>query len=255
MPLHDWLRVGAGEYHDFHNAWIVALRTALNTGGLPQGYYALGEQQALLEDDEKYVPDVLALERVDDDTAADDSDDSRGTGGLAVAVAPPLMSLQATSDIASFYSTRRRTLAIRHSSDDRPVALVEIASPGNKDRRSAVSDFVDKCLGTLDDGLHLVVIDPFPPRANDLDGLALRVAEAAGQSGLTAPPGRRVPAVSFESATVITAYAEPFGVGDALPPLPLFYKIGWYVPLPLEATYDVAFAGLPKHLRRRLETE
>src|SRR4051794_37951305 len=40
MPLHDWTRVEAGIFHDFHNAWVVELRTALNGGLLPPDYYA-----------------------------------------------------------------------------------------------------------------------------------------------------------------------------------------------------------------------
>jgi hypothetical protein len=40
MPVHDWSRVEAGVYHDFHNAWIIMLRNALNGGLLPAEYYA-----------------------------------------------------------------------------------------------------------------------------------------------------------------------------------------------------------------------
>jgi hypothetical protein len=30
MPMHDWTRVSAGTYHDFHNAWITHIKEALN---------------------------------------------------------------------------------------------------------------------------------------------------------------------------------------------------------------------------------
>ena len=43
MPVHDWTRVAAGMFHDFHNAWITELRNALNGGLLPPDYYALVE--------------------------------------------------------------------------------------------------------------------------------------------------------------------------------------------------------------------
>ncbi len=46
MPIHDWTRVDAGIFHDFHTVWIGYLRTALNEGLLPEGYYALAEQHA-----------------------------------------------------------------------------------------------------------------------------------------------------------------------------------------------------------------
>ena len=34
MAAHDWTLVGAGIFHDFHNAWITEIRNALN-GGIP----------------------------------------------------------------------------------------------------------------------------------------------------------------------------------------------------------------------------
>ena len=40
MPIHDWTRVSAGTWHDFHLAWIAELRNALNGGLLPADYYA-----------------------------------------------------------------------------------------------------------------------------------------------------------------------------------------------------------------------
>ena len=41
MPIHDWTRVDAGLFHDFHQSWTVALRNALNSGVLPADYFAL----------------------------------------------------------------------------------------------------------------------------------------------------------------------------------------------------------------------
>jgi hypothetical protein len=43
MPVHDWTLVEDGIFHDFHVGWIAQLRTALNNGLLPPGYYALEE--------------------------------------------------------------------------------------------------------------------------------------------------------------------------------------------------------------------
>ena len=35
MPIHDWTRVTAGTWHDFHLVWIAELRNVLNGGLLP----------------------------------------------------------------------------------------------------------------------------------------------------------------------------------------------------------------------------
>lgn len=56
MPVHDWTRVDAGIFHDFHNVWLGELRNVLNGGLLPAGYYAMTEQPA-----GKYITDVLTL--------------------------------------------------------------------------------------------------------------------------------------------------------------------------------------------------
>src|SRR5438552_1505412 len=84
MPMHDWTRVDPNDYHDFHGAWIYALRTALNNGLLPAGYFALAEHTT-----PPIIPDVVTLSLPDDPPPplprpADDD----GAGGVAVA-APP----------------------------------------------------------------------------------------------------------------------------------------------------------------------
>jgi len=38
MPVHDWTKVGAGTYHNFHYRWITSIMDQLNSGILPSGY-------------------------------------------------------------------------------------------------------------------------------------------------------------------------------------------------------------------------
>jgi hypothetical protein len=56
MPVHDWARVEAGIFHDFHHSWIEEIKRALNRGLLTPPYYALAEQIA-----GGLGPDVLPL--------------------------------------------------------------------------------------------------------------------------------------------------------------------------------------------------
>jgi hypothetical protein len=44
MPVHDWTRVSAGTFHDFHCTWIPQIKNRLNEGVLPPEYYAQVEQ-------------------------------------------------------------------------------------------------------------------------------------------------------------------------------------------------------------------
>src|SRR5947209_1491934 len=124
MPIHDWTRVTAGTWHDFHLAWIAEIRNVLNGGILPADYYAQAEQMA-----GPLGPDVLTLQTSDSPTngGADASSPHPGAG-LAVRMAPPRMRVTAEAEMDD-YVLKRRTLVIRHSSGDRIVALVEIVSP------------------------------------------------------------------------------------------------------------------------------
>ncbi len=40
MPVHDWTRLEAGDFHHFHQGWVVNLTNALNGGLLPPEYIA-----------------------------------------------------------------------------------------------------------------------------------------------------------------------------------------------------------------------
>src|SRR5947209_16986232 len=55
MPIHDWARVDANLFHDFHQTWTVGIRNALNGGLLPKGLSALVERHALRADEEALV--------------------------------------------------------------------------------------------------------------------------------------------------------------------------------------------------------
>src|SRR5207247_6411410 len=79
MPIHDWTRVDAGLFHDFHQDWTIELRRSLNAGRLPPGYVALTDQQT-----GGPFPDVLTLNRRPKGNGLREP-----TGGLASATAPP----------------------------------------------------------------------------------------------------------------------------------------------------------------------
>src|SRR5436309_8007648 len=95
MPVHDWNRVTAGTFHDFHLAWIAELCRVLNGGLLPPGYYALAEQVA-----GEIIPDVLTLQQADpgsEPTQLKERYDGAGPAILTVTEAPPRVSVTVTS--------------------------------------------------------------------------------------------------------------------------------------------------------------
>jgi len=169
MPVHDWSRVTAGTFHDFHLAWIAELRRALNGGLLPRGYYALAEQVA-----GDIIPDVLTLQHSQGDSPLDGfREESNGTEGavLAVADSPPRVSVTATTHGAITLALRQRQVVIRHATGDRIVALIEIVSPGNKDSHAMLRAFLEKASAALRAGYHLLVLDLWPPGNFDPSGI------------------------------------------------------------------------------------
>src|SRR5579872_1595945 len=98
MPIHDWTRVDAGVFHDFHVTWIGQLRNALNSGLLPSDYYALAEQMA-----GGVGPDVLTLES----SQSDQSGRDRLEGAVALADAPPKVRLTMRGEIDEYALKRR----------------------------------------------------------------------------------------------------------------------------------------------------
>ncbi|MGH7226063.1 MAG: DUF4058 family protein, partial [Gemmataceae bacterium] len=152
MPVHDWTRVAAGIFHDFHVAWIPEIRKALNSGLLPSGYYALAEQHA-----GNSIADVLTLHA--SEPPPEPMPPPPDTGGLLVAEAPPKARRKMT--IEQEMPTLRRSLAIRHISGHRLVAVLEIVSPANKDRPQSVDDFAGKIVSALRFGGHVMVVDLF----------------------------------------------------------------------------------------------
>lgn len=250
MAVHDWTRVAAGIFHEFHLDWIFTIKQALNEGVLPPDYYALAEQVS-----GGLHPDVLTLGK---DRPADSSSRNNGpsglssNGGIAVAVAPPRVRFTASTE-SEAYSRKRNRIAIRHVSDDEVVALVEIVSPGNKGSRHALRAFVDKSLEFLDAGIHLSVLDLFPPGPRDPQGIHKAIWSEIMDDDFQLPPDKPLTLASYSAGNVKRAYIEPVAVGDELPPMPLFLEAERYVLVPLEATYRSAFDAVPKRWREVLE--
>jgi hypothetical protein len=244
MSVHDWTRVDAGIFHDFHNVWLGELRTLFNEGLLPGDYYALAEQHA-----GEYVADVLTLHA--SDPAEELPPIPPSEGGLLLAEAPPNVRRKLTADEA--YRRRQRTLAIRHVSGHRLVALIEIVSPGNKDRREHVEQFVAKAAEALEYGVHVMVVDVFPPGRHDPRGMPGAVWDRCDGQPYELPSDEPLSAVSYLAGPPVEAYIEHMAVGGALPEMPLFLRSERYIPAPLEAAYQAAYRGVPAFWKAVLE--
>ena len=247
VPIHDWTRVAAGIFHDFHHEWISAIKRTLNSDLLPPGYYALAEQVV-----GGIGPDVLTL----DSLSPDEQDDGPNallsdTGGAALATSPPKVRFTAETEMDRFVRRRNRVV-IRHSSNHEVVAMIEIVSPGNKSSRHGIQAFVSKALELLDAGIHLLIIDVFPPGPRDPQGMHGEIWSAMEDDSFRLPQDARLTLVAYSAGDIKRAFIEPVAVGSVLPEMPLFLTPEGYVSVPLEQTYQVAFEGVPPYWREQL---
>jgi hypothetical protein len=237
MPVHDWTRVTAGDFHDFHQSWTVEIRNALNLGLLPPDYMAMVEQVV-----GQPIPDVVTLQT---------RRSPGSSGGVAVQEAPPTARLMARFEKA-VYARKKNRVIIRHGRG-KVVAIIEIASPGNKSSKHALSMFVEKAYDVLSQGIHLLVIDLFPPTPRDPLGINKAIWDVFGDEPFDLPPDKPLTVGAFTGGEIPEAYVEPLGVGDPLPSMPIFLTEDHYIPAPLESTYMEAWRVYPAMLREVVE--
>jgi len=247
MPIHDWTRVDAGIFHALHHGWIEEIGRALNAGLLPEEYYALPEQHAA-----GFGPDVLTLQGESNEEETPGPNPAPSNGGVGLLLAPPEVQLTAETDM-EFYRRRQNAIVVRHVSGDRIVAVVEVVSPGNKSGRSAMRSFVEKAAELLDRRIHLLILDLHPPTSRDPEGIHGVIWEDITGQPFDAPADQPLTLVAYESALTVRAFIEPAAVGDTLTDMPLFLEPGAHVLVPLEKTYQEAFAAMPRRWRVVLE--
>jgi hypothetical protein len=239
MPIHDWTRVRANRFHDFHQSWTIAIRNALNAGRLPPGYFAMVEQKAGGPE-----PDVITLElKPPVETAP---------GGTAVDLQPPKARFVMRTEAAG-YARKANRITVRHP-DGEVVAVLEIVSPGNKDSRHALRAFASKAVEFLQAGVNLLIVDLFPPGRRDPHGIHKVIWDHFCDEPFTLPPDKPLTLAAYAVGTETVAYVEPVAVGDALPDMPVFLTGDRYVLCLLEATYQTAWEQFPAPLRGPLES-
>jgi Protein of unknown function (DUF4058) len=242
MPVHDWTRVDAALFHDFHQGWIISLRNALNSGVLPPDYFALAEQSI-----RGPIPDVLTLR-----LSPGRGDQSGRSLGLAVAVAPPRARIVRRAPEGIVYARRADRVSVRHRHGE-IVGVIEIVSPGNKSSNTELRAFVEKSSDLIQRGVHLLVIDLFPPSKRDPEGIHKAIWDELDDADFELPAGKPLTVAAYDAGPPPAAYVEPIGVGDVLPDMPLFLHSEFYVPTPLEATYQSTWNVFPAVLKGLLE--
>jgi hypothetical protein len=242
MPIHDWTRVPAGLFHHFHQDWAIEIARTLNRGILPKGLSALVEQRSGPRES-----DILTIE------ARRRPPVSGAALGPTVATLEPPTTRIVRRTTKEFYSSRANRIIITHHLG-RIVAVIEILSPGNKDSRAALRDFVDKTIDFLRKGIHVLIVDLFPPTPRDPFGIHKAIWDEIEEEDFVFPAGKDRILVSYETGGERAAYVEPVAVGDQLPDMPLFLTNGLHIMVPLEPTYQAAWDASPEEMRMAVET-
>lgn len=239
MQIHDWRRVEPGLFHHFHQDWSVEIARALNRGVLPPDYYALVEQRV-----DGPEPDVVAVETLTNGRRHSDIE----SGVATLVEVPHTRLIQTLASDAMRYAQRANRISVRHQLGE-VVAVIEIVSPGNKASRSTFRAFVAKAVELLQGGVHLLIIDLFPPTARDPNGIHQAIWDEFQEAQ---PPLEKQPnltLVSYCASLPLTAYIEPVDVGQSLPDMPLFLTAREHILVPLAATYHDTWTVTPKPIR------
>jgi hypothetical protein len=233
MPLHDHFHPPWSvqrPWEGFHLAWATAIAFHLNSGLLPEEYFAM----PLLQVGGRVEVDVGTFEEVD----------GGGLAGTAVWVAPaPTLTVPLESAGADTFEVQ----VLRNFGGPQLRAAIELVSPSNKDRPASRRGFAAKCAGYLRRGVSVIVIDIVTERSADLHSEILRALDRQGVTAEEAPA--RLYAASYRSVLsadppLLEVWSEPLAIGGSLPVLPLWLEGDLSVPLPLDESYTATCNSL-----------
>lgn len=222
MPLLDLFNpplIRTHPWRSFHGAWAAAIARLLNQGILPPGYYA--------------VPLVGRARPIEIDVDTPQTW-APPEPGLAVAVELP-----AADEV--------EVQVFADDGDPRLAAAVELLSPRNKGRPQARQAFAVKCVGYLQQGSSVVVVDTVTTRRADLNAailslLGVDAGVGATSSSLSAMSYR---AIGREEETQqLQVWSAALALGQPLPTLPLWIASDFAVPLDLEMSYQATCTDL-----------
>jgi hypothetical protein len=236
-------------FHWFHQRWIGTIADWLNQGRLPEGFYAIGEVYA-----NEVEPDVLAVEDRPPEDGRANGHPSNGFG-VALLESPPKTRFTWEAETES-YLAKKDLIAVR-SVEGILVAVIEIVSAGNKSSKARFGKFLKKTLEFLDQGVHVLVVDLFPPTPRDPQGIHQAIWSEKYDGEFEFHADKPLTLASYRATTegsVARSFVEPIAVGDALPAMPLFLWYDRYLNVDLEQTYKSTWEVYPAPLKPKVES-
>ena len=240
MPLFDHFHPPLYPHHhweSFHSNWAtrIADRIAVD---LPPEFQVEEHTHAGVG----FEIDVAAYERSSDEEA-----DASGVAIATVAApayAPPIPDhtmaavFPETFEVRVFNTTAGLTL----------VGVIELVSPGNKDRPAERLAFATKCASYLAQGVSLIVVDIVTNRHANLHNEIMRAMDAGHDFDFPADVALYAAAyrpVRRESDAQFDVWMRPLSLGKPLPTLPLRLTGDLFVPVDFESAYQEACRLVP----------
>jgi hypothetical protein len=232
MPLLDHFHPPLStqmRWESFHASWAVKLADALTEQWLPADYIA----EAFVHMGPRIEIDVATFSR----PAAVDVGQARNTTTVAPRTWVP------TAAAMVLPSAVPETFEVRVLSTDtgpRLVGVIELVSPGNKDRAEERRAFATKCASYLYQGISLIILDIVTNRRANLHNEIMRIMEQTPSSHLS--PDVLLYGVAYrplhrEDRDEIEVWTAPLGVGQGLPVLPLALNVELLIAVDFEQTY------------------
>jgi len=232
MPLLEHFRPPLSITHPwkgFHSAWANAITSQLNEV-LPEDYYA--------------IPEVPLGDQIEIDVATLENRARAASAEGAVATAtwaPPRPRLAAPVDFTRIHGTAVHVFQDQGGPQLR--AAIALVSPANKDWPRSRLTFAAKCVGYLERGVNVVVLDTVTGRRANLHAEIAQALEAADD--LAWNSRTYLYAVAYRTVarniqTLVEAWPEPLALGKKLPTVPLWISVDLCLPLALEESYTTA---------------
>src|SRR4051794_4791469 len=98
-------------------------------------------------------------------------------------------------------------LAVRHR-HGQVVAVIEMVSPGNKASQAELRGLVQKTADLIRQGIHLLVLDLFPPGKRDPQGIHKAIWDEFVEEDLELPADKRLTLASYEAGPDYVAHVE-----------------------------------------------
>jgi hypothetical protein len=237
MPLRDHFHAPLfpqRPWESFHARFAVTIADRLNEI-LPRRFVADVETHL----GSHVEGDVTEFERLDVGEWAEALGNGPGGGAAVQTWAPPV----ATSTMPAVFPDVFEVHVRDEQDDMRLVAVLELVSPGNKDRPETRLAFASKSAAYLQRGIGLVVVDFVTERHFNLHNELLRLLNLDSRYAMADNPHLYV--VSYlpirrGDASLLDAWPFVSAVGSALPLVPFCLRGFRAIPLDLEALYEDA---------------